>query len=243
MLNVLVVVLALCLALYRLRTIGPWTPVTIIGAAFIVLMAAVGVVMNYRQGNVAASNQAGVDARNRTRGLAILGSLVIFPVLIAGWLGYGVSTAQRWQQAERTWSTTEGVIQAKAIRSSTESRSGRITWSPYWTYSFTANGQRFVSTGIEIPFGYNAHWYASSAAAEADAWSRPVGSTVLVYYDPERPQHSVLDPRTFSAGDGVVWGLCILLLGLAVWLGWLTFRTAKRGRETDSISMPHEPHW
>lgn len=229
-LNVLVIVFALCLALYRLRTIGPLTPITILVAALIAFMAIVCVAISFRRGNVTTSVPAGGNPTNRILGLALLGSIVIFLVLIAGWLGYAASAVQRWQNVEQTWSTTEGVVRAWAIRSSVDGRSGRVTWSPYWTYSFTANGQQFASSSIEIPSGYNAHWYDSSAAAEADALSRPVGSIVPVYYDPERPHHSVLDRRTSDAGERVVWGLCVLLLGVAVLLCWFIFRVATKSR-------------
>ncbi len=228
--NVLVIVLGLCLALYRLRAIGPWTPITIIGTVLVVFIGVVCIAIAYRRQNVTTSSQAGANAKNRNLGIILLGSMLIFLILMAGWFGYMASTVQRWERAERTWSTTEGVVESWAIRSSTDRRSGRVTWSPYWTYSFTVNGQRFGSTSIEIPSGYNAHWYASSAAAEADAMSRLVGSTVQVYYDPEHPQQSVLDRRTSNPADWVVWGLCVFLLGAAAPLGWVIFRVTIRIR-------------
>jgi hypothetical protein len=231
-LNILVTVVALCLGLYRLRMIGPWQPITIAGAALMIFFAAVGVAIAIVLGqpNATTSVQPEVNAKNRSLGLALLGSIVIFLPLLAGWLASTVLTGQHWERAEQKWATTEGVVKSWAIRSSVDERSGRVTWSAYWTYSFTVNDQLFSGTSIEIPSGYAVHWYGSSAAAHADALSRPIGSVVSVYYDPEHPQKSVLDRRTSSSADWVVGGLCLLLLSAATPLCWIIFRIARMTR-------------
>ncbi|WP_415913923.1 DUF3592 domain-containing protein [Paraburkholderia sp. J76] len=167
--------------------------------------------------------------KEKTSLLVVFVITVIFAVLFSGMLGYTQATVERWERMERAWSTTEGVVTSWAIRSSVSKYSGR-TWSPYWSYSYTVNGQQFDSMSIAMPSAYNAHWYTSSAAAEADARARPIGSVVRVYYDPERPQRSVLDRRTASFGDWVMWGICVFIPGMVAWISLVLFRAMRNSR-------------
>lgn len=229
-LNISVIAIGLGIGLYRVRSIGPWTPVTITSAAFIVFMAAVGIVISDRPQNFSTTGQAGANTKNRKLAVVWLGGIAIFFVLLAGWLGHEALAVQRWEHAERDWPAAEGVIRSWSIRSSVDKRSGRATWSPYWAYSFTVGGKRFDGTSIDITAGYNAHWYATAAAAEFDALSRPVGAVVPVYYDPVHPQQSVLDRRTFSTTDWVFWSLCALPLGAVTLLCWAILRILTSAR-------------
>jgi hypothetical protein len=188
-------------------------------------MAAVGFVISDRPQNMSTTCQAGANTKDRKLAVVWLGGIATFLVVLAGWMGHEALTVQRWERVERGWPATEGVIRSWAIRSSVDKRSGRVTWSPYWTYSFTVGGKLFSSTSIDIPAGYNAHWYSTSPSAESDALSRPVGAVVPVYYDPAHPQQSVLDRRTSSADGWVFWALCVLPLAAATLLCWVIFRT------------------
>jgi hypothetical protein len=222
-------VFALFIALYRLRSTGPWTPFTIVTGALIVFIVAVGIAIGVRQ-KVAAPAQANASTKDKTLALALFCCMMIFMVLIAGRFGYEAANVERWERVERAWSMTEGVVTSAAIRSSAGGRSRQVTWSPYWSYSFTVNGQQYNSTSIAFPSAYNAHWYASSAAAEADERSRPIGSVVPVYYDSERPERSVLDRRTSSLSEWILWGLCAFILGVVTFVSSVVFRAMRKPR-------------
>jgi hypothetical protein len=57
---------------------------------------------------------------------------------------------------------------------------------------------------------------------ETEAWSyldcHRTGDSVCVYYDPENPEHSAIEPGTARVGRYVLAGLCFLLLGVLVLL-------------------------
>jgi hypothetical protein len=171
------------------------------------------------------------NARNKKLAFTSAGSIAVCLVLFAGFWGNMVLTAQLQERSERTWSTTTGVIQSSAVVSSVYVTRGGTTytsWSPYWTYSFIVHGQKFDGTSNRIPFGYNANWYSSSASAEADAQSMPVGSIVAVYCDPADPQKSVLDKRPSSPFEWAFLIFPVLSLGMAGQLFWAIYQVRRK---------------
>ena len=169
-----------------------------------------------------------VQTRGRNRGDVFslfdscgscLGTLAIMGVflLIGGGLSVWGWTILQNARASATWPTAEGVITASEV---TESRDGEghDSYSPEVAYQYTAGNQEHES--YTIKFGENS--YDNRGRAEAIAATYPVGQPVTVYYDPEEPGRSVLEPGV-SGGSYIVLGVGLLFVVLSLILGPLAW--------------------
>ncbi|MGF7190198.1 hypothetical protein JOE11_003245 [Robbsia andropogonis] len=91
---------------------------------------------------------------------------------------------------------------------------GRATsWRPVWLYSYDVDGVRYRVESDTLRGGYSASSYTSKDIAEENAETRPVGSKVLAYYNPQNPKQSVLDRR--YDGPHFDFGLSLLMFIIA----------------------------
>ncbi|MBN1808753.1 MAG: DUF3592 domain-containing protein [Planctomycetes bacterium] len=151
--------------------------------------------------------------------------LLIFVVVGAGLAVYGNSVVAK-AKASAGWPSAKGRIERSSLDSrrtrSTDSRGhGRETTSYYADimYSYTVDGRKY--SGGKVRYGASS---TSRAAADKLVEKYRAGEDVDVYYDPAKPEESVLEP-------GAVWQ-SYLMLGIGILLaigGLLLFVWAMRG--------------
>jgi Protein of unknown function (DUF3592) len=90
------------------------------------------------------------------------------------------------QNAIRRWSFTQG----KVLESRLNITSGD-SFEPYVRYSYAVQGKSFTNDKIS-PVNYLTEDENAAKKAIAPYW---IGSAVNVYYDPNDPSRSVLEPR------------------------------------------------
>jgi hypothetical protein len=126
--------------------------------------------------------------------MGIARRLFFVPFLVVGvaQLVWCISESQQ-AIASSQWPTTEGQIIAALV---VESHEGRGTaYLPRVTYSYAVDGTSY--TGTEIYFGTTGGVGELPHQAERTIQQFPVRSRVAVYYQPERPDHSVLRPGLY----------------------------------------------
>jgi hypothetical protein len=104
----------------------------------------------------------------------------------------------------RRWPTVRGELVADQVRSSS-SKHGSTTYHPKVRYQYEVDGTTYVSTSIGLTSGPS-----FNTRSEAEEWLEGLRSLadLEVYYDPKRPDRTVLEPSGSSGG------LFITLLGL-----------------------------
>ncbi len=93
---------------------------------------------------------------------------------------------------EQTWRVAHGQIRTMRVEEmTTTGRSARHFWYPVWTYTYFVDGTPYRASSTDLARHHQVSEFGSAAAAAA---FRPVDTDVDVYYDPDAPQRSVLDP-------------------------------------------------
>lgn len=116
--------------------------------------------------------------------------------------------------ASLNWSGTQGTVTESYVhkKESYDSDQGSTTsYIPRVKYSYTVNQQSFE--GDRIHFGVGK---SSRKAAEEVVNRYPAGSTLMVYYDPQKPQQAVLERRTGSGFLQVAIGILMAVGGLVM---------------------------
>ena len=117
-------------------------------------------------------------------------------ILIAFIVGFGFLAWRAWQikQASPQWPYVEGeMLSARAFaRNETGEQNGTPTheWLTEVRYRYAVKGVNYVGKRLRA-FGLN-HFDQASALKEIEPFQ--AGSTVKVYYDPAKPESSVLIP-------------------------------------------------
>jgi len=141
-----------------------------------------------------------VTTRKKTGCLGSISSMGIFLLIGLGLSVWGWTILQD-ARASASWPSVEGRVISSEVTRSTDA-DGAVSYSPEVTYSYTVENASY--TNGRIKFGENA--YGNRNKAEEIAANYPVGRTVTVYYEPEQPALSVLEPGV-TAGSFIV--LCI----------------------------------
>jgi hypothetical protein len=119
--------------------------------------------------------------------------------------------ARRLSKASRSWPVVEGVVTKSTTCQFTdfEGKLFKIYYKPQLTYEYVVNGQSYSSDRLR----WDEARFRTQAGAEQVSADYPSGSKVSVYYDPARPERSVLNPHS---GQGWVEDLIgYSLVGLA----------------------------
>ncbi len=156
---------------------------------------------------------------NRLVALLVLGFLVVGLLALGGGI-FGSLEAF----ASRSWPSTPGQVTASRLVVVTPTPSGDSTtdseavtmYSVQVQYAYQAGGESFTGSRVTLSD------FASSEQADVEHLLAryPAGKTVQIYYDPQNPGSSVLEPG-FTAGMWVplaVGGLLTVFgLGLVTW--------------------------
>jgi hypothetical protein len=143
-------------------------------------------------------------------GLGIFVLLVGLAAAVFGWLGHSKAVALR--QAAGRWSMVPATITAADVQ--VVARQGTSYWVPLVRYRYSVGGKQFE--GERIRFGFIGT--QSRAAAEKLIAGHPVGSMVMLRYDPHDPTESVLDPDHITANMQIcaIGGAVLALMGLVI---------------------------
>jgi hypothetical protein len=122
----------------------------------------------------------------------IIGLYILFSILLA----IPIQQRRALANVERGWKETN----AEIISSDVEAVGlrGRVSWYPFWFYSYSVNGHQYRGDSRTFTTGYEKRWFDSTDAARQSAALRSNATTVSAFYDPEVPEHSVLDRHVFS---------------------------------------------
>lgn len=160
--------------------------------------------------NGSPSSERRVAARPGTN--AIFLQTLIFAAC-GVWLGYGVFDGWHWQNTEKNWASTDGTIETAYVH---EAMGRHVNWETGWTYWYSVNGRRYEAESTALSNAYFVHMFGSESQAEGDEYTRPVGSTVSVYYDPVEPQRSVLDLAKYSSLDWLTLSIAAMCMAIAI---------------------------
>jgi len=126
-------------------------------------------------------------------------------------------------RASASWPTIDGKVVKSEVTHSIDSDGGD-SYSPEITYVYIVNNEQLANKTIK--FGENS--YSSRKKAEGIAASYPVGKNVTVYYDPQQPDKSVLEPGV-SGGSYIVLGIGVLFILITLIAIPFTFFVRNRG--------------
>jgi hypothetical protein len=149
-------------------------------------------------------------------------SMGIFLLIGAGLTFWGWNILQN-ARASTSWPTADGVVTRSEVTHSTDA-DGVDSYSPEITYSYKVDNTNFINSTIK--FGENS--YGNRKKAEGIAAGYPIGKNVTVYYDPEKPDRSVLEPGV-SAGSYIVIGIGIFFILITMITIPITFFIRNRG--------------
>lgn len=144
----------------------------------------------------------------------------IFLLIGAGLAYWGWNILQT-AKASASWPTAEGIVTESEVSHSTDSEGGD-SYSPEVTYRYQV-GNLFYENNT-IKFGENA--YSSRRRAEQIAATYPVGRGVTVYYNPDQPDRSVLEPGV-SAGSYIVLAIGLLFVVVSLVAALFSFFRSK----------------
>lgn len=116
-------------------------------------------------------------------------------------------------QASTTWPSTEGRITGHKIRVDEvgDDDSSRVSYVPEVHYEYPVEGS--LHQGKRISFGSEPS-FPSRKKAEDFLESYPVGSTIPVYYNPEKPQEAVLSQTMRKMAASLIVGIVLIVLGV-----------------------------
>lgn len=136
---------------------------------------------------------------------------LIFLVVGAGltWWGWNILGNAK---ASTSWPKATGRIISSSVEYSRDS-DGHDSYKPEVTYTYAVNNRFYKSHAIK--FGENS--YDNKPVANEIANRYAVGKKVVVYYDPQNPENSILEPGV-TGGSYIVLGIGVLfvMIGLIV---------------------------
>jgi hypothetical protein len=180
--------------------------------------------------------QVTVLSRGKSRTFLALFALPFLAAGIAMMVLWGIPTLQK-AKTSTSWPTTRGVVidsdmERKVDNGTGRHRSRSITYHAHVTYEYAVDGTEYNCSTVS--FGQ----YGSSSRNHAlQIVNRyPVGKTIEVHYDPDRPESAVLEPGvSFSSYLGLGLGGVFAVVGAV-----LLIAAIAAGRKTGSPT-PQQP--
>jgi hypothetical protein len=112
--------------------------------------------------------------------------------IVGAWLTYTNFSKPMAEEADATksWPTAPGVITRSDVHQSKSD--GKTMYSAEISYDFVVEGKLFSGDRITLNSGGTST--SSIKSVKKDLQKYPVDAAVTVYYDPELPNNSVLEP-------------------------------------------------
>jgi len=115
-------------------------------------------------------------------------------------------------QASQDWPQVTGAITTAEVTKESDGESTQYV--VYVSYEYRVNGQRCI--GTRIRFGKRGYVRKKRAQAELERYS--VNSTVMVYFNPEKPEEAVLVRESPDSMTLIVSGIGVMGIVVAGWL-------------------------
>jgi hypothetical protein len=164
-------------------------------------------------------------SKNKEMGKGCLSSIFSMGLFLL--IGLGLSfwgwTILQNARASASWPIAEGRVTNSEVNHTTDAEGGD-SYSPEITYTYAVNDTNLNNSTIK--FGENS--YSSRKKAEEILSNYPVGKNVTVYYDPEKPDRSVLEPGV-SAGSFIVLGIGVFFILITLAILPISFFLRNRG--------------
>lgn len=137
--------------------------------------------------------------------------LTFFIFLLVGsglsWWGWNILQDAK---ASASWPKAQSVITESRVRHSRDSDGGN-SYQPKISYEYSVKNLNYKNQTIK--FGENS--YSNHSDAEYYVSRYPIGQRVSVFYDPKRPDKSVLEPGVTS-GSYIVIGIGALFVAISL---------------------------
>jgi hypothetical protein len=164
-------------------------------------------------------------SKNKEMGKGCLSSIFSMGLFLL--IGLGLSfwgwTILQNARASASWPIADGRVTNSEVNHTTDAEGGD-SYSPEITYTYAVNDTNLNNSTIK--FGENS--YSSRKKAEEILSNYPVGKNVTVYYDPEKPDRSVLEPGV-SAGSFIVLGIGVFFILITLAILPISFFLRNRG--------------
>jgi hypothetical protein len=145
------------------------------------------------------------NTRSRKPGNANPVTLGIIFALVGGALFFLFALPPlQYSMASRSWPTVSGTVTRSDV--DVWKSDGKTHYQPDIAYAYFVDGRKYSSSKITVG---DPPLDNSVAPAKRMQAKYPVGEEVLVYYDPELPESSALEPGTKS-GDYLLAAICAL---------------------------------
>jgi len=155
-------------------------------------------------------------------GLGCGGFFVLVFLVVGILLIVGNVRAKKRAGESQTWPSTTGRILLSEVRTSqTRDDDGNLqapSFYPYVEYDYILNGLSYKSH--KLSFGSH-EMFNNQASAVAKLAAYPVGADVTLFYNPQKPDDSVLERVAPKSKTGLVIGIIMLVLGACGALGVL----------------------
>lgn len=153
-------------------------------------------------------------------------NLILGAVFLAAGIGLSIWGHGMLAEAKASadWPTVQGKVTSSgvSVRKSTSGSGSKkrtsTVYEPSVIYDYTVNGKSYTSHRI------TAGDFSSSSSKRAHRIVNkyPAGSTATVYYNPDEPYQSVLEPgATFFSYVPFGSGILFAVVGALVLLGWI----------------------
>ena len=171
-----------------------------------------------------------IEEERRTLEFKTLFAIILSAVmLILGLYHTDRGISAIWAAANSPhWPTATALIEGAQVKR----QHGRMEFfSPLIDYAFLVNGRKFLSS--EVAPGIDSYFSRDSALAVVRKY--PVDSNATVYYNPNDPSESLLEPgMTLRSWQRLVYGT--LFLNFSIFLGIGTYSAWKCGSFKQSMS-------
>lgn len=143
-------------------------------------------------------------------------ALGVFTTAAGSVVGYTGLGMLRKAKANLRWPSVEGrIVRSESVRMLyTASHGNSPMYGPEIEYEYEASGQQI--TGKNIKIGITGSSATDKTYAERYLAKYPVGKTVPVFFDPSKPQDSILEPGPSGLTyAGLAIGLFFMVIGPA----------------------------
>jgi hypothetical protein len=146
-----------------------------------------------------------------------IAQIVALIILIIGFVVFSLAMISIFKSVlSKSWTTTIGKVIKSEIYTSRDNDANAM-YRPDIAFEYIVNGEKYMSDrlyyGVKIMSSGN--WINSRKLLE----KYPVDKEIIVYYDPDRPIDSVIEPGIhFSLGGFFIFSICFIILGLVIYL-------------------------
>ncbi len=143
--------------------------------------------------------------------------IVALIILIIGFVIFSLSMIPVLKsRLSKSWNTVTGKVIKSEIYTSRDS-DANATYRADIAFEYIVDGSKYLSDrlyyGVKIMSSDN--WINSKKSVD----KYPVGKEIIVYYDPDKPNDSVIEPGIhFGLGGVFIFSICLIILGLVIYV-------------------------